>query len=56
MTNLLAKVVMLGIIAAGFAFTGDLGWLASRGMDVIEAADLQLISRQPPGRPRPPSR
>ncbi len=42
MTNLLAKVVMLGIIAAGFAFTGDLGWLARRGMDVIEAADLAV--------------
>ena len=40
MTNLFAKFATLGIIAAGFTFTGDLGWLAQRGMDVIQAADV----------------
>ena len=40
MQNLLAKLVALGIIAGGFALTGDLGWLAERGQRVIGAAEV----------------
>lgn len=52
MTNLFAKVATLGIIAAGFTLTGDLGRLAQRGMDVIQAADV-AVDR--PAQPRPAS-
>ena len=40
MSNLLAKFTALGIIAAGFSLTGDLGWLARKGGDVLQAADV----------------
>lgn len=40
MSNLLAKFTALGIIAAGFSLTGDLGWLARKGSDVLQAADV----------------
>jgi hypothetical protein len=40
MQNLLAKLVALGILAGGFALTGDLGWLAERGQRVIGAAEV----------------
>ncbi len=58
MTNLFAKFATLGIIAAGFAFTGDLGWLARRGMDVIQAADVAAdrpLEPQAATRPQPPA-
>jgi len=37
MSTILARCAALAIIAAGFALTGDLGWLAERGMRVINA-------------------
>ena len=40
MPNLLAKLTALGLIGGGFAATGDLGWIAERGMRVIDAADV----------------
>jgi hypothetical protein len=40
MSNLLAKFTALGIIAAGFSLTGDLGWLARTGGDVLQVADV----------------
>ena len=40
MQNLFAKLIALGILAGGFALTGDLGWLAERGQRVIGAAEV----------------
>ncbi len=40
MPNLLAKLTALGMIGGGFAATGDLGWIAERGMRVLDAADV----------------
>lgn len=40
MHNLPGTCLALGIIAAGFTLTGDLGWLASRGMRVLQATDV----------------
>ena len=40
MQNLLAKLAALGVIGGGFAATGDLGWLANRGMRVLDAVEV----------------
>jgi hypothetical protein len=40
MHNLLAKLAALGVIGGGFVATGDLGWLAQRGMRVLETVDV----------------
>jgi hypothetical protein len=40
MQNLLAKLAALGVIGGGFAATGDLGWIAQRGMRVLETVDV----------------
>jgi len=56
MQNLSAKLLVIAIIGGGFMFTGDLGWLASRGMKVIDAADVALPStaeERPPVEPPP---
>ncbi|MFM7137568.1 MAG: hypothetical protein ACKO1M_10940 [Planctomycetota bacterium] len=42
MPNLIAKLSALGLIGAGFAATGDLGWIADRGMRVLDAADVAM--------------
>jgi hypothetical protein len=42
MRNLLPKAAVLAIIAGGFALTGDLGWIADRGLRVLDAADIAL--------------
>ena len=51
MHNLPAKALVIAIIGGGFMLTGDLGWLANRGMRVLDAADVALPSaaddRQP---------
>jgi hypothetical protein len=44
MPNLLAKLTALGLIGGGFAATGDLGWIAERGMRVLDAADVATPS------------
>lgn len=44
MPNLLAKLTALGLIGGGFAATGDLGWIAERGMRVLAAADVATPS------------
>jgi hypothetical protein len=54
MHNLPAKVLVIAIIGGGFMLTGDLGWLANRGMRVLDAADVAIPSAaadQPPARP-----
>jgi hypothetical protein len=40
MSSLLSRVAAIGIVAGGFALTGDLGRLASRGMRVLNASDV----------------
>lgn len=40
MSNILARCTALGIVAGGFALTGDLGRLASRGFEVLNASDV----------------
>ncbi len=40
MQNLPAKALVIAIIGGGFMLTGDLGWLANRGMRVLDAADV----------------
>lgn len=40
MHNLVGTCAALGLIVGGFMLTGDLGWLATRGLRVIEATDV----------------
>jgi hypothetical protein len=40
MSNILARCMALGIVAGGFALTGDLSRLASRGFEVLNASDI----------------
>jgi hypothetical protein len=50
MQNLLAKLAALGVIGGGFAATGDLGWIAQRGMRVLDTVDVA-----PPTAEEPPA-
>lgn len=49
MPNLFAKLTALGLIGGGFAATGDLGWIAERGMRVLDAADVAPSSARDEG-------
>lgn len=49
MPNLFAKVAAVGILGGGFAITGDLAWLASRGQRLLGATTV------PSEMPRPAS-
>jgi hypothetical protein len=40
MSTILARCAALGIVAGGFAVTGDLGRLADRGLKVLNASDV----------------
>ncbi len=40
MQNFLGTCLALGILAGGFTLTGDLGWLAARGMQVIQSTGV----------------
>lgn len=40
MSNILSRIAAVGIVAGGFALTGDLGRLAQRGIDVVNARDV----------------
>lgn len=40
MSNILSRVAAVGIVAGGFALTGDLGKLAQRGIDVVNSQDV----------------
>lgn len=42
MSAILSRCAALGIVAGGFALTGDLGWLADRGMRVLNARTVPL--------------
>ena len=40
MSSILSRIAAIGIIAGGFAVTGDLGKLAKRGLDVVNSRDV----------------
>ena len=40
MSSILSRIAAVGIVAGGFALTGDLGRLAKRGFDVINSSDV----------------
>ncbi|MFM9057600.1 MAG: hypothetical protein ACKOSQ_00465 [Planctomycetaceae bacterium] len=48
MQNLVGTLLAIGILAGGFAITGDLGRLAARGMRVIGATDVPTVAPTPP--------
>lgn len=56
MSTILARCTALGIVAGGFALTGDLGRLADRGMRVLSASDVpatRSVETQPSVEPAP---
>ena len=56
MENFLPKAAVLAVVAGGFSFTGDLGWLASKGLRVLNAADVaapSLSAAETPVEPPP---
>jgi len=40
MQNFFGTCLAIGLLGGGFALTGDLGWLAARGLRVIQATDV----------------
>lgn len=40
MSSILSRIAAVGIIAGGFALTGDLGRLARRGLEVVNSRDV----------------
>lgn len=40
MSSILSRIAAVGIIAGGFALTGDLGRLAKRGLEVVNSRDI----------------
>jgi hypothetical protein len=44
MQNILPKLLALGLLGGGFTATGDLGWLARRGMRLLEASTVPAES------------
>jgi hypothetical protein len=42
MSTILARCAAIGIVAGGFAVTGDLGRLAERGLKVLHASDVPV--------------
>jgi|688.fasta_scaffold227672_3 hypothetical protein len=40
MSNFLARCAAIGLVGGGFAATGDLGWLAARGMRLVNARTI----------------
>jgi hypothetical protein len=49
MSTILARCTAIGIVAGGFALTGDLGRLADRGMKVLNASDVPAARGIEPG-------
>jgi hypothetical protein len=60
MQNLPAKALVIAIIGGGFMLTGDLSWLANRGVRVLDAADVatpaDATGQIPAEAPLPPAR
>ena len=48
MSTILSRLAAVGIIAGGFALTGDLGRLAKRGLEVVNARDVPTATVQRP--------
>jgi hypothetical protein len=44
MRNILPKLLAIGLLSGGFAATGDLGWLARRGIRLLEASTVPTES------------
>jgi len=59
MDSLLPKACLLAVIAAGFAFTGDLNWVADRGLRVLGATEVGRSTATsevfPPTASKPPT-
>jgi len=49
MSSILSRFVAIGIIAGGFALTGDLGKLAKRGLDVVNSRDVPTATPEESG-------
>ena len=49
MSNVFARCTALGLFAGGFALTGDLGWMAERGMRVVNSRSIP--AEEPAGAP-----
>lgn len=45
MSNFLARCAAIGLVGGGFAATGDLGWLAARGMRLVNARTIPSEER-----------
>lgn len=55
MPTILSRLLAVGVIAGGFALTGDLGRLASRGLEVLNARDVPAPRpAEPPPSPAVP--
>lgn len=52
MSNFLARCAAITLVGGGFAATGDLGWLAARGMRLVNARTVP--SEQAAAEPGPP--
>lgn len=57
MQSFLAKCAVVGIVAAGFTLTGDLGRLADRGRQVLQATGVPAdrVAATNPETPQPPA-
>jgi hypothetical protein len=53
MSNFLARCAAITLVGGGFAATGDLGWLAARGMRLVNARTVPSEQAAEPG-PSPP--
>lgn len=53
MQNLFAKLTALVLIGGGFAATGDLGWIAERGMRVLDTAEVAMPTARDEATPPP---
>lgn len=56
MSNLLARCAAIGLLGWGFAATGDLGWLAARGLQLVNARTVpsERAACDPLSPPPPP--
>jgi|GEM_PF-1117786 len=54
MRNTFGKLVTLSLLGSGFAATGDLGWVARRGMQFLEASTVPAEAAVPQAGPSEP--
>ena len=47
MRNILSKLLAIGLLGGGFTATGDLGWLARRGMQLLTASSVPSEAASP---------